>query len=223
MMLRAVVFDLDDTLAVVDRDRQALLDDATDRAGAPALSRDRYLEHHDADLATETREPIFAAMLEGADADVEPGDLAAVYRDAIGEAIVPVEGAERLVRELASRYRVGLVTDGPLVAQRDKLERLGWGDLFEAVAITGTLPAGKPDERAFLAVLEELGVDPSAAVYVGDKPRADIQGATALGMRAIQVLYEGGPDPDPRADAHVRRDRLAADLPDVIESLSGRN
>ena len=43
----------------------------------------------------------------------------------------------------------------------------------------------KPDPSIFLAVLERLGVQPDEAAMVGDSPADDVDGARAVGMRAI--------------------------------------
>lgn len=207
MSLAAVVFDLDYTLAVPERDRQTLLDEATAAAGVRDISRAEYLDEHRQHRATETRAPIFENLL----ADGDPDAAAHAYRKAINDALVPVPGVTELVEELRTQYRVGLLTDGPIEAQQSKLEALGWTDLFDSVVITGSLAAGKPDGRAFDAVLAELGVAPAAAVYVGDHPDADVRGAKDAGMVAVQVLDERF-ERTPEADGYVERESIADDL-----------
>jgi len=49
----------------------------------------------------------------------------------------------------------------------------------------------KPSPTIFRAVLEELGVEPEAAVMVGDSAEDDIEGARALGMTAYLVDRDG--------------------------------
>ena len=49
----------------------------------------------------------------------------------------------------------------------------------------------KPSPTIFLAALELLGVEPGAAVMVGDSPLDDVEGARALGMQAYLVDREG--------------------------------
>ena len=209
----AVAFDLDYTLAVTDRDRQALLDAATARADAPAIDRADYLDAHGAVAATETREPIFVRLLDGA---TDPETVATAYRHAIEDALEPVAGVADLLADLRESYRLGLLTDGPLAAQQGKLDTLGWNGLFDAVVITGTLPAGKPDRRAFDAICAELGVEPAETVYVGDRPEVDVAGAAAAGFATVQVLYPGGPDPHPAANATVDRGELVERLPGLL-------
>lgn len=211
MTFAAVVFDLDYTLAVPERDRQTLLDEATDAADVRDIGREEYLNVHGSDRATETRAPIFAELLD----DGDPDAVAHAYRKAINDALVPVPGVVPLLEELRRQYRVGLLTDGPVRAQRSKLETLGWEDLFDAVVVTGALSAGKPDERAFEAILAELGVAAGATVYVGDHPEADVRGAKDAGMVAVQVLTDRF-DRAPEADGYVERDRLAQQLREFL-------
>ncbi len=215
MPVRAVGFDLDDTLAVPERDRESILREAA-RAADETRTPDReaYPRAHARNEAAETREPIFADLL----ADGDPAAATRRYREATAEALVPVDGAMDLLDTLRAEYAVGLLTDGPARAQRSKLESLGWADRFDAVVITGDLGARKPRGRAFRELLAGLDADPAEAVYVGDDAERDVGGASEVGMRAVQVLGPGE-DADPRADAHVRREALATELPGVLRSF----
>ena len=218
-MPRAVVFDLDYTLAVPQRARATILAEATAATGAPSLSREDYLAAHRRNLTTETREPIFADLLSDTDTDADPAAVATAYRETIADALEPLPGVEAMLADIRGEYRVGLLTNGPVRAQRDKLETLGWNDAFDAAVVTGELEAGKPDPRAFEAITDELNVAPAEAVYVGDEVEADIRGATEAGLAAIQVVLEDGPDPDPRAVAHVEQEAVATAVPEVVARL----
>ena len=217
MTVTAVAFDLDYTLTIPERDRQALLDEASAAVDGPALSREAYLDAHRRNLTNRTREPIFEDLLADHDTDASAAALADTYRDAITDALVPVAGVEALVRELREEYRVGLLTDGPVRAQRAKLDALGWEDLFDAIVITGSLDAGKPDARTFRAELDALGTTADETVYVGDSAELDVAGAHAAGLRAIHVLSNG--EASPEADATIARDALAERLPGVVAGL----
>lgn len=214
----AVGFDLDHTLAVPDRDRASILADAVADVDAPEVTRAAYLAAHRADHAAVTRAPIFERVLPE-DATVDAATLAAAYRDRIADHIDPVDGVEAMLADLRETHPVGLLTNGPVRAQSGKIDELDWWTAFDAALVTGQLPAGKPDRRAFDALAGALGVDAAALAYVGDEPEMDVVGAADAGARAIQVVWPDGPDPHPRADAVVERDRLATDLPDVLEDL----
>ncbi|ELZ82610.1 hypothetical protein C453_16033 [Haloferax elongans ATCC BAA-1513] len=219
MSVTAVGFDLDYTLAVPTRDRETILEEAAAAAGAPQLSREAYLEAHQQNLTNRTRTPIFESLLAEHDSAVDPKHVATAYRERITDAVVPVEGVAAMLAGLRTTYRVGLLTNGPVVAQEAKLDKLGWNDYFDAALVTGALPAGKPDGRAFDALLDALDVEPDELVYVGDSVHHDIAGAHDVGIRPVQVLGEGCDDPDPRAIAHIPRAELPTRLPELLADL----
>lgn len=215
-MLQAVAFDLDETLALTARDRESLLRRAAERANVPlTFDRQDYRDAHREHSGTESRRPVFDALVDG-DADA----ITDAYREAIGDALEPAPDAAETVAGLRERYRVGLLTDGPDGTQRDKLERLGWTDAFDAVVVTGAVDAPKPDSDAFAAICEALEAAPGETAYVGDDPERDVAGAAAAGLVPIQVTYDGGPDVHPAAAGAVERTELAR-LPAVLEAAVG--
>jgi putative hydrolase of the HAD superfamily len=220
MTIRAVAFDLDSTLAVTAADRETILRDAVAAVDAPPLTRAAYLDAHGRHLTGDSRTPVFERLLDDAGAtDVDPAALAAAYRERIARAIEPIPGARDLVADLRARYAVGLLTNGPTRAQRDKLDVLGWGEAFDAALVTGDLEAGKPDAAAFDALCDALDAPPDDVAYVGDDATADVAGAADAGLHPVQVTFPGSADPHPAAVAHVARADLPATLPDVVADL----
>ena len=86
------------------------------------------------------------------------------------------------------RLKIGLVTNG----QRD-LEEFVVHHALRVDAKVGSKAHGriKPHPSIFIAALGELGVGPDEAVMVGDSYEDDIEGARALGMRAILLDRDG--------------------------------
>lgn len=218
-VIRAVAFDLDDTLAVTVRDRETLLRTAASRADVPlTFDREDYLDAHRARSGTESRKPVFETLVDD-DADA----LTRAYREVVGDALEPVDGADSMLASLGSDFRLGLLTDGPDETQRDKLRRLGWADAFDAVVVTGAIDAPKPAPEAFDALATSLGVEPAEVAFVGNDPERDVAGSAAAGMCSIQVVYEDGPAVHPDADATVPRDdlgELRRVLPEVVGHAS---
>lgn len=215
-VIRAVAFDLDETLALTASDREALLRTAAEEADVPfTFDRQDYRDAHREHSGTESRRPVFDALVDG-DADA----ITHAYREAIGGALEPAADAVETVADLRERYRIGLLTDGPDETQRDKLRRLGWTDHFDAVVVTGAIGAPKPDPDAFATLCERLGTEPGETAYVGDDPERDVAGAAAAGLLPIQVVYDGGPDVHPAAAGTIRRTELAT-LPAVLEEVGG--
>ena len=107
------------------------------------------------------------------------------------EDVVPV------LDELRRRgLKIGLVSNGA----RDIEEFVAHHNLPIDAAV-GSRAHGKvkPDPSIFLAALQQLGVTADEAVMVGDTPEDDIEGARAVGIRAILIDREGRyPDVDDR-------------------------
>jgi HAD superfamily hydrolase (TIGR01458 family) len=95
------------------------------------------------------------------------------------------------------------------------LAALEWAAGVEAVA------CGKPAAPFFLAAATELGVDPGAALMVGDDIENDVEGARAAGIRAALVRtgkYRAGDEGRGAPDAILES---FADLPGWLRDQGG--
>jgi putative hydrolase of the HAD superfamily len=98
------------------------------------------------------------------------------------------EDALPVLEELrAAQLRLGLVSNGI----RDLREFVVHHRL-DVDAVVGSRAHGfvKPHPTIFQAALEQLGVEPAEAVMVGDSLEEDVEGARALGLRAILIDRE---------------------------------
>ncbi|CAA6665161.1 unnamed protein product [Spirodela intermedia] len=62
------------------------------------------------------------------------------------------------------------------------LRDLSVANLFDAIIVSSEVGYEKPDSRIFEAALDQLGVQASEAVHVGDDEKADKIGANAIGI-----------------------------------------
>jgi HAD superfamily hydrolase (TIGR01549 family) len=95
------------------------------------------------------------------------------------------EDALPVLEELrAAQLRLGLVSNGI----RDLREFVVHHRL-DVDAVVGSRAHGfvKPHPTIFQAALDQLGVEPAEAVMVGDSLEEDVEGARALGLRAILI------------------------------------
>jgi putative hydrolase of the HAD superfamily len=67
------------------------------------------------------------------------------------------------------------------------LQELKLGDFFQSVTISSEVGAAKPEATIFQKALEKHNCDPAAAWHVGDSWSEDIEGAKAVGMRAVRI------------------------------------
>jgi len=91
------------------------------------------------------------------------------------------------IKYLASKYKLGLITNGFTNSQSEKIARSGLKDYFKSILISDELGIAKPSKEIFHLSCQQLEVQPSEAVYVGDCFYIDIIGALKAGLKAIWV------------------------------------
>jgi len=101
--------------------------------------------------------------------------------------------------------RLGLVTNGQSQVQQAKIDILGIRESFHSIVVSEGAGCKKPDAAIFTIALEELGVNPSDAWYVGDHPRNDVYGAFQAGLFAVwkQGVRQWDDTLDVRPDAVI--------------------
>jgi putative hydrolase of the HAD superfamily len=91
-----------------------------------------------------------------------------------------------LLDRLGARMPIAILTNGSLRTQRAKLKAAQFEHL--AAFISEEMGVEKPDPAAFAQVLKHLRIEsPADALFVGDDPVRDIQGARAAGLRTCWV------------------------------------
>ncbi|MBZ0239047.1 MAG: HAD family hydrolase [Deltaproteobacteria bacterium] len=193
---RAVTFDAGQTLVELDTamlsrrlaERGLRVDAATlDGAQPPAWRR---YEQTVKDAGHEAPWQIFMrTLLEGAGvADARAVELAAWLWDEQPAKNLwrrPIPGMFELAAELTARgVPVGILSnsEGKLA---ELIDEIGWRAPFRVIVDSGRLGVAKPERAIFEHAARALGVTPAEVVHVGDSRTADIDGARAVGMRAI--------------------------------------
>ena len=104
-----------------------------------------------------------------------------------------VESLDRLRDE---GYRMSIISnaDGRVEQQ---LRDLGLESYFERVYDSNIVGTQKPEPEIFQLALQDLGLQPEEALYVGDIFHIDVWGANRVGMPAVHLdplgLYAGWP------------------------------
>lgn len=203
-MIRALLFDLDDTLL----DHTGAARDAVDQwcreLGLPEGQHARFaaierkwfqayergeVSHH-GQRAARCREFLGREMSDAEALAAYDGYLSA-YREqwrAFADALPTFTWA------LESGFQVGILTNGEREMQQAKLEATGLA-LADVLLIPAVdLGCPKPQRAAYLAACRQLGVDAADTLMVGDSLTNDVQGARKAGLHALHLDRTGKGD-----------------------------
>lgn len=102
--------------------------------------------------------------------------------------------ADAALTRLRAGHRLGVISDGPLEMQSNKVGALGIGPRVDEVILTDRWGREfwKPHPRAFEQMATKLAVPPEQCVYVADNPAKDFVAPNALGWRTVFVKRPDG-------------------------------
>ncbi|MFI9343815.1 HAD family hydrolase [Streptomyces sp. NPDC052773] len=207
MSIRAVVWDVDDTLfdySTADREgirahlaAESLLDRFDGAEQALAYWKDVTELHWARFAAGETSyedqrrdrvRTFLGQSLTDAEADAWFERYLAHYETAwaLFPDVLPVLDA------LAASHRHAVLSNSSLTVQDRKLRALGVHHRFETILCAAELGVSKPQARAFLAACEALSLPPHEVAYVGDHPEIDGRGAAEAGLLSVWIDRAGG-------------------------------
>jgi putative hydrolase of the HAD superfamily len=98
-----------------------------------------------------------------------------------------LEGAEELVRYLAKKYPLTVVTNGFVEVQYEKFDKSGLRDCFAHIVLSEEVGCQKPNPRIFEEALRMNGLQAEDVVMIGDSWNSDIQGAINAGIDQIWI------------------------------------
>jgi putative hydrolase of the HAD superfamily len=106
-------------------------------------------------------------------------------------------------------HRLAMITNGGAEGQRAKIVRFDLEKHFDYIVVEGEFGHGKPDERVYRHALEQLGVEASEAMMVGDDLERDVAGPQRVGMCGVWVDRAGNGLP---TECTIRPDRIIDSL-----------
>jgi len=197
-MLKAVFFDIDDTLydtsGFARLARKAALNVMID-AGLP-LSREeayRLLREIIAEKGS-NYDKHFNVLTERVLGEEKPLLIALgmiTYHNVKFALLRPfLNTISTLIHLKGKGYRLGAISNGITIKQWEKLIRLGIHHFFDEVVTSEEVNSEKPDIEIFREALRRMGCRPERSVMVGNKFTEDILGAINAGMSAILVNSE---------------------------------
>ncbi|HEY9175914.1 MAG TPA: HAD family hydrolase [Verrucomicrobiae bacterium] len=194
-MIRALVFDLDDTL-FPEREFVHSGFRAVDEWLRNARSICGFGEAASSEFSAGARGNVFDLALRRlgvADDPVLVRKMVEVYRAHV-PTIHLFEDAAWALDHFSGGMQLGLLTDGYLEVQRRKVDALGIADRFAAMVFCDEAgrEAWKPSAIPYEKIRIQLQCCGNECLYIGDNPSKDFVTAKALGWCTLQICRPGG-------------------------------
>lgn len=119
------------------------------------------------------------------------------------------------LRKLKKHYKLGIVSDAPKLKLYQRLEAMKITKYFEVVIGYEDTGRIKPSKLPFKKALKALKAKPKEAIFIGDWPERDMEGATRSGMKTVFAAY--GYD---GKDKVIHSDYKAMHFKDLIKILN---
>ena len=206
-MLKAIFFDIDDTLFSTTRFAREARWAGIDAMIKMGLQVDRemayrelmeviaefssnYGAHYDKFLS---RLP--SASLDGLNSGLLVAAAVVAYHETKFRELIAYEDVTEAMRRLRAETPLilGVISSGLRIKQAEKLIRLGvWRYVHpRAIFITDEVGIGKPNPKLYRRACDSVGILPEEAMYVGDHPIHDIDAANRSGMISVWHRREG--------------------------------
>jgi putative hydrolase of the HAD superfamily len=228
MTIRAVFFDLDDTLidTIGGRFARAKLSAARIVRDYPHLTMESLYERflapgpfgHDWPLGVV---PVLQELkLHETRAGLEAIGL--WFNIGCEHLVTPIAGVIEAIACLDARIIRGVITNGDDHIQRNKFRQLGLDERVSVFVTNQRAGFSKPDPRIYELALAEAGVAPHEAVFIGDIVDVDVAGALAAGMHAIH-FDRGVVDTKSVDPARYHRIESYGELAVILETIDAAN
>lgn len=207
MQLRAVIFDLDNTLC----DTTKALNPSFNTCFKflvnyyPAVSKVEFNKLHQKvynKLSRRQKIPLYSSqalfwheMFDQLKLEYNPAvikDLILLLNDELGKNVDLFPGIKPMLQEVKKmNLKTAILSNGPYIGKALRFEYLNLNEYIDILISSDLIRRDKPSPRAFHYVLRKLKVKPEEVVFLGDELVSDIKGASAVGMKTIYNKWNG--------------------------------
>ncbi len=196
-MIKAVVFDLDNTLMDFMKMKRRSIEEAIPAMIDAGLSVTREQANKVIDEIYKEKgieyQQVFDTFLQRVNNKIDYKILSAgivAYRRAREAALIPYPHVYSTLNKLLKLgILMGILSDAPVKEAWLRLAYLNFHHIVDAVVTFEDTGERKPNAAPFLAVLKKLEVKPEEALMVGDWAERDIVGAKNVGMKTAFAKY----------------------------------
>ncbi|MFJ7680013.1 HAD family hydrolase [Peribacillus sp. NPDC097198] len=220
-MIKAIIFDMDDTLY---EEREYVL------SGFFAI--DNYLNQINIDGFYKKAVRLFDRGVRGTiinDVLESMGILYSenfilflveLYRNHIPK-ITLLDDAKVVIETLRPKYKLGLLTDGYIKTQQNKVKALGVDGYFDIMIYSDSFGREhwKPSPTPYLELMKKFQCEGPELIYIGDNPMKDFITAKKLDWMTVKIERETGEYKDTLISEEYKADYTINTLYELLELL----
>jgi len=196
-MIKAVIFDIDNTLTDFMKMKRAAVDAAVEGmmdAGLPGMKDDLVKEVFDVYWKEGIEDQkifdkILKAKLGRIDFKILAGGILAYRRAKNGSMTLYPRVNQTLMDLMKLGIKRTVISDAPKMEVWLRIVSLGLHHYFDEIITSEDFGVKKPDPKPYRRALEVLGTKADETLMVGDWPDRDIKGAKGVGMRTAWAKY----------------------------------
>jgi putative hydrolase of the HAD superfamily len=196
-LIKAVIFDIDNTLTDFMKMKKVAVDAAVDGmmdAGLPGAKDDLVREVFDVYWKEGIEDQkifdkILKAKLGRIDYKILAGGILAYRRAKNGTMTLYPRVNQTLMELMKIGIQRTVISDAPKMEVWLRIVGLGLHHYFDEIITSEDFGVKKPDPKPYRRALEVLGTKPSETLMVGDWPERDIKGAKGMGIRTAWAKY----------------------------------
>ena len=210
-MIKAVIFDLDNTLMDFMKMKTSAIDTAVEgmiEAGFDYKSsniKKRIFDIYET-KGYEDQE-VFDKLIKEKLGHIDYKVLAAgivSYRKAKEASLILYPGVKKtLIKLIKQNIKLAVVTDAPSREAWIRLCSVNLHHMFDSVVTFNDTGKLKPCKEPFLEVVKQLDVEPENCLMVGDWPDKDVVGAKSVGMVTAFAKYGNNNESDSKEADYI--------------------
>lgn len=221
-MVKAVVFDLDDTLYMENEFVEYGLKNAANVAETVygIVNANEKIRS----LYQESKANVFDRLVNAEkikDKETAVAGLVKAYRNCEPKNLHCNPGVLDLLKTLKKKgVRTGIITDGFADVQKSKIKALGIQEYIDEIVITdelGGVQCRKPNPIGFEKMLKMLDVKPQEMVYIGDNPNKDFAIKKYLPIITARVDVPNGIYRNSEYQYGIKPDIIVKQIGDILQ------
>jgi putative hydrolase of the HAD superfamily len=218
-MIKAIIFDLDNTLIDFMRMKRLSCEVAMDAMISAGLkiNKEKGLKiifQLYSQYGFEYQK-IFQVFLKKVLGRIDYGIMASgivAYRRVKEGLLYPYPNVVPTLNRLRKKYKLAILSDAPRIQAWIRLAAMQIQDKFDLVITFDETKSKKPSLKPFLYILKKLKLKPEECVMIGDSLKRDIAPAKEIGFKTVFAKY--GED---KEKTKVKPDYVINDIKEMLE------